>query len=82
MDDVWTQATLPLRFGGLGVRSVEDFALPCYLSSMHSTLDLIGEILPLVADSLPALTASTTMFQAKFPDKEFPTGDLAKKQQM
>ena len=72
-----TQATLPLRFGGLGVRSVMDLALLCYISSMHSTLHLIGEILPMAAVSLPALTASTTAFQAKFPDKELPTGDLA-----
>ena len=48
---------------------------------MHSTLDLI-EIVPMAAGSLPALTASAITFQAKFPDKDLLTGDLAKTQQM
>ena len=82
VDDVWTQATLALRFGGLGASSIVDLVLPCYLSLMHSMLDLTGEIFPMAADFLPALTASTTALKAKFPDKDLPTGDLAKKQQM
>ena len=30
----WNQGSLPLAFGGLGIRKVEDLALPAYLSSV------------------------------------------------
>ena len=42
--DTWTQASLPLRFGGLGVRSVADLALPCYTSSLKASLELMRDI--------------------------------------
>ncbi|XP_029654886.1 uncharacterized protein LOC115228448 [Octopus sinensis] len=32
----WTQATLPIRFGGIGLRSPADIALPAFLSSRLS----------------------------------------------
>ena len=35
-DTVWKQAKLPVRFGGLGLRSVVDQALPAHLSSRES----------------------------------------------
>ncbi|XP_073960116.1 uncharacterized protein [Choristoneura fumiferana] len=41
----WTQATLPIRFGGLGVRSISSVALPAFLSSGYSTRDLFGKII-------------------------------------
>lgn len=40
----WKQATLPLRFGGLGLRSCQDLA-PCFLSSMHASAPLSQQIL-------------------------------------
>ena len=40
----WTQATLPLRYAGLGVRRVTDLALPCYISSLNSSIDLMLNI--------------------------------------
>ena len=45
-DDVgWTQATLPLRHGGLGIRSASDIALPAFLSSAFASSTLVSEIL-------------------------------------
>ena len=45
----WEQATLPVRYGGLGIRSVLDLALPCYNSSLFSSQTLISEIVGNVA---------------------------------
>ena len=36
----WDQASFPLSFGGLGVRKVEDLAVPAYLSSIYSSSNL------------------------------------------
>ena len=44
VDDSWTQASLPLRFGGLGVRRLADVALPAYISSVEATRDLVCTI--------------------------------------
>ncbi|XP_029657562.1 uncharacterized protein LOC115231754 [Octopus sinensis] len=40
-----TRAALPLRFGGLGVRSCADLALPCYLSSMSASGNFVRSVL-------------------------------------
>ena len=47
-ESAWLQASLPTRFGGLGVRSVASLALPCYVSSMKSCLSLSSLICPAV----------------------------------
>ncbi|CAE1283077.1 unnamed protein product [Acanthosepion pharaonis] len=44
-DTGWRQAKFPLSFGGLGLRSAVDLALPAYLSSLSSSRELIDEIL-------------------------------------
>ena len=44
-DAAWEQASLPLRLGGLGVRSVVALALPCHLASLHASLPLTQQIL-------------------------------------
>ncbi|CAG9118843.1 unnamed protein product [Plutella xylostella] len=44
-DRDWLQASLPIRFGGIGVRKVSDVALPAFLSSTHSTLALYNKII-------------------------------------
>ncbi|KAI8430952.1 hypothetical protein MSG28_001061 [Choristoneura fumiferana] len=44
-EQAWIQATLPIRNGGLGTRKISSVALPAFLSSIHSTLDLAGRIL-------------------------------------
>ncbi|KAK3867441.1 hypothetical protein Pcinc_027099 [Petrolisthes cinctipes] len=39
-DDAWTQASLPLRLGGIGTQRMADVALPAYISSMDATSEL------------------------------------------
>ena len=41
----WTQASLPVRLGGLGIRSAEQLAPSCYLSSAAASCCLIHLIL-------------------------------------
>ncbi|CAK1587163.1 unnamed protein product [Parnassius mnemosyne] len=41
----WTQASLPIRYGGLGIRKVSSVSLPAFLSSVHSSANLISKIL-------------------------------------
>jgi hypothetical protein len=42
----WLQATLPISFGGLGIRRISDICLPAFLSSSHGVLDLMSSLLP------------------------------------
>ena len=44
-EDSWTQATLPVDLGGLGLRRAEDLALPAYLSSAAASSALVRTIL-------------------------------------
>jgi len=41
----WKQASLPLSFGGLGIRKATDLAYPAYLSSVHQSANLSNAIL-------------------------------------
>ena len=56
-DRAWIQATLPTRHGGLGVRSVERLALPCYIASLTSATPLIASVIPTVTDNGTASSA-------------------------
>ena len=49
-DDSWTQASLPARSGGLGIRKSNDIALPCFISSALSALSMVEAILSSVTD--------------------------------
>ncbi|XP_061717664.1 uncharacterized protein LOC133525431 [Cydia pomonella] len=51
----WTQASLPVRLGGLGIRKISSVALPAFLASVHGAQNLIGKIL---APSLGVLEAA------------------------
>ena len=42
----WQQAKLPVRYGGLGLRSCKDLSLPAYLSSHASSRFLRQSVLP------------------------------------
>ena len=50
----WTQATLPVRLGGLGIRSAVEVASSAFLASAHSSSELVNAILPTSFRSLPA----------------------------
>ena len=52
-DEAWTQASLPVRSGGLGIRKAVDIALPCYISSALSAHSLVEAILSSVTDLAP-----------------------------
>lgn len=43
-DNQWTQATLPINRGGLGIRRISDVALPAFLASSHACQDLVSQI--------------------------------------
>jgi len=40
--DSWSQASLPIRHGGLGLRSAADLSLPCFLSSSFACQGLVN----------------------------------------
>lgn len=42
----WSQATLPISFGGIGIRLTEGLALPAFLASAHSVRGLVQLITP------------------------------------
>ena len=44
-DDVWAQASLPIRYGGLGMRRVNQVAPSAYLSASHRCEELITSLL-------------------------------------
>ena len=41
----WTQATLPINFGGLGIRRLQDVSLPAFLSSSYGVKSHVSHIL-------------------------------------
>ena len=45
-DSVWTQASLPVRSGGVGIRSAVQLAPSAFLASADGSSDLIHQILP------------------------------------
>ena len=45
-DDQWTQASLPVHLGGLGIRSVSSLAPSAFLASAAGTKELQDVILP------------------------------------
>lgn len=45
-DNRWNQASLPIRWGGLGIRSVAMLAPSAYLASAASTTELTSSLLP------------------------------------
>ena len=45
-DPAWTQATLPVKLGGLGIRSAVQLAPSAYLASAAASSDLVSLIVP------------------------------------
>ena len=44
-DNSWSQAKLPVRYGGLGNRTAADLALPAFLSSRPTFHSFVNDIL-------------------------------------
>ena len=57
-DEAWTQASLPVRHGGLGIRKSGDIALPGYISSALSSHSLVEAILSPVTGLAPFVVSS------------------------
>ena len=77
-EDTWRQASLPVRYGGIGLRDLRSLALPCYLSSLHSSLDLRRSLLPnSSADQPLALVNATLAFTESYPGADLPAGETA-----
>uniref|UniRef100_A0A8D8RZN0 Reverse transcriptase domain-containing protein n=1 Tax=Cacopsylla melanoneura TaxID=428564 RepID=A0A8D8RZN0_9HEMI len=44
-DSQWDQTTLPIKYGGIGIRKASDICLPAFLSSANSVKPLMSDIL-------------------------------------
>ena len=52
-DPAWTQATLPVRMGGLGIRSAVQLAPSAFLASAAAASDLVNHIVPIHLQGSP-----------------------------
>lgn len=70
----WHQATLPVVFGGLGIRAVSDISLPAFLSSIHAYSTLINSILSPASNDfeIEYLKEATNSWLGKFPNSQIP----------
>ena len=60
-DSCWTQASLPVKFGGLGIRSAVQLAPSAFLASAAGSSDLVHHILPPRFVSAPLLHVSDAL---------------------
>ena len=75
-DESWTQASLPVRAGGLGIRKSEDIALPCYISSALSAHTLVEAIISSVTDLAQfEVSADIELWKASSQDLITPNGE-------
>ena len=51
-EEKWSQASLPIRHAGLGLRFTADLSLPCILSS-HACKGLVNRLLPFLNLDIP-----------------------------
>ena len=80
-DDSWTQASLPARSGGLGIRKSLDISLPCYISSATSATSLVEAILLSVMDLAPFnVSAEVEKWKATGNGLVEPNGELVFRQ--
>ena len=48
----WVQATLPIKLGGLGIRTLTDICLPAFISSAYGAFDFIKLLFPVYSDAV------------------------------
>ena len=60
-DDAWLQASLPVKHGGLGIRSAAHITPSAFLSSASASSDLVHFILPRCFESKGMLHADTAL---------------------
>ena len=83
----WEQASLPVRFGGLGIRNLRSLSYPCFIASLTSAIPLMNEIANLGLqsnnNSQPAsLLQAIASFTAESGMAETPVGEAAGSQRV
>ncbi|XP_045784576.1 uncharacterized protein LOC123880480 [Maniola jurtina] len=68
----WNQATLPVKYGGIGVRKISSVALPAFLSSVHSIRELSSQILKSNSISLTYATEALESWKVRCPNVDIP----------
>lgn len=78
-DRLWDKVTLPLEFGGMGIRSPTNVALLCYTSSIHATEELIQTLCPGYDDETTNHEQQSLreLVQATYPNVDFSECDWA-----
>lgn len=73
-DKSWCQASLPIRFGGIGIRKISSVALPAFLSSVHSTAALCTKIVSESIGKVPAfcLDEASIAWSTACPGEDLP----------
>ena len=68
------QCFLPIKYGGLGIRLLNDIATPAFLASFNSSQSLIYEILPASIHDIHDRDYTDAVFQwqSMCPDVDFP----------
>lgn len=74
-DRQWTEASLPIRHGGIGIRQISKIALPAFISSTYSTQNLCSKIQKYNPNSLdsPFLPEAIDSWKAACPNTDLPT---------
>ena len=77
-DDAWTQASLPVRWGGVGVRKASSLAPSAFLASASAASPLIKRLLPESCHLLPDRVFHETVTRwSKLSGADFPSGQDA-----
>ena len=78
----WSQASLPIRFGGIGIRSLRTVALPAFLSSAHGSHPLFEKIIsPSLGNvEIVGLCAATEAWHTACPNANTPAIPTSQKQ--
>lgn len=73
-EECWTQASLPIRHGGLGIRKISSVSTPAFLSSAYSSAILVGKILRTCPQNyeIAGLTEAKSAWSIACPGKDFP----------
>ena len=69
-DNSFLTASLPVRYGGLGIRRVSDHALACYLSSIYAVSKVVELILP--TESVCQFNNTKTQIYERFQETHGP----------
>jgi hypothetical protein len=71
----WNQASLPVTFGGIGVRKSQDVALPAFISSVYGAQETVENLLPIrIAQEKPVyLDSALGLWQNKAVGASLPT---------